>query len=106
MNKQVNLVDSHSNWASDEDLEAYAHLDKIVDIRDWPSFKEVAEKEILQAWFNQRKIDPEGTNDYEAILYRGEFLDRHGLTPVYYVDSESNRIFVTSEEFLYGKSFN
>lgn len=106
MNKQVNLVDLNSNWATDEDLLAYEHIEKVVDIRDWPTFREVEEKEILSAWFSQRKVDPEGQNDYEAILYRGEFFDRHGLTPVYYVDTENNRIFVTSVEFLHGKSFN
>ena len=94
---------SLKDLASDEDVHAFEHIKIVINIKEYPDFYNVEEEKILKAWFNQKKSMPSEDNDYEPILMRAQFFDRHGLSPLYYVDPETNRVFVTSEEFLDGK---
>jgi hypothetical protein len=90
------------HYASHEDEIAYAHMKEPVNISEYEGFFEIDEEKILSYWFKQEK-NQEEKNDYDAILFRAKFFERHGLTARYYSNLTGTQIFVTSQEFTNGK---
>lgn len=92
-----------ANLISNDDLHRYKNIPSSVDFRamiDQGQLFPVDTADVLALWYAHMG---EENNSYDEMIYRSNFIKKHGLTPVFLSDITGTMMAVTSQENLDNK---